>query len=289
MYKYNKNLVSIIIPCYNGEKFLDDCLSAIMNQSYKKIQVVLIDDGSVDNSKFIVNKYKKSFEKNGMILDYIYQINSGQAAAVNNGLKLVLGEYLIWQDCDDWLEQDAVENLLKFLNENSSYNLVRGEVNFRKDTALDKVIKVGKSKKPHNFNIFDDYIFEKDSYCFTGIFMVRMKFFDSRVKNREIYTSRAGQNWQLILPVSYNSKCGYIQKVVHNYRIVSNSHSHSVKKFKDLVYRCKQHQDILLNVIKHIEEIDEKTLKKYEVKIKIKYIYRKARCFISSIKHLIWR
>ena len=280
-----KGLVSIIIPCYNGEKYIDTCFQALLKQTYKKLEIIVINDGSTDKSFDIINSYKNTFKNKDIIYKILNQNNQGQAVAVNNGLKEVTGEFLMWQDIDDVYENDAVENLLNYLSENRECNVVRGEVEY-KDSKLERNLGYGKSKSPDDYNLFDKYIFEKDSYCYPGIFMVRMQHFDKCIKKREIYTSRAGQNWQLILPITYLEKSGYLNKKVYNYRVVENSHSHNVKKFKDLLRRCDEHQDILLTVIAGIE-MPIKTRKKYIKKIKIKYIKKKIRIILSKIKRLL--
>lgn len=281
-------LVSIVIPCYNAENYLDKCLTALLNQTYSNLEVIIINDGSTDSSEKIINSYIKKFEKKRMKLILINQENGGQASAVNNGLKYVTGDYLMWQDADDWYELDAVENLHNYLKDNN-LNLVRGESVNRLDDNNNTIISYGRSESPLDYNIFDKYIFETDSYCFPGIWMVNMKFFDSRIKNRSIYTSRSGQNWQLILPISYNEKCGYLNKIVYNYRIVNNSHYHSVKKISKLLKRCNEHKEILYNVLDSIDIISNNEMKKYKIKIKLKYLKKKIKIILIYIKQFLKR
>lgn len=282
-----KGLVSIIIPCYNGEIFIDECFDAILKQTYKKIEVIAIDDGSNDKTLERLNSYIKKFNNNNMTLKVFHQDNKGQASAVNTGLKFVNGEYLTWQDCDDTFCIDAIENMVAFLNENNDFQLVRGEVNYV-NKYLDKIYKVAKSKYPKETNIFNFYIYETDSYCFSGTFMIRMDYFDRCVKNRNIYESRAGQNWQLILPVSYNGKCGYINKAIYNYRQLENSHSHSNINKKTLLKKCDDHKDILYHIIDEIN-MDKNIRKKYRRNISKKYIYRKIDIIFKKEKVIIKR
>lgn len=275
-----KGLVSIVVPCYNSENYLDDCLNALLNQTYKKIEVIIINDGSTDNSEKIIDSYVGKFRNNGMFLKKLNQDNQGQAAAVNNGLKYINGEYLMWQDSDDWYEYDAVENLVNYLN-NNNLNVARGEVAVRNNETIDKIEYIGKSKSPQDYDAFKKYLYEFDSYCFPGIFICRIDHFDKCINDRNIYISRGGQNWQLILPITYNQKCGYLNRVVYNYRVTSNSHSHSVVKKKDLIKRCNVHKDILLHVINGMN-IDNKNKAKYIKDIKYKYLKKKIKLLFSN-------
>jgi glycosyltransferase involved in cell wall biosynthesis len=85
-------LVSIIIPVYNGAKYLRQAIESAMKQSYKNIEVIVVDDGSTDNSSEIAKCYD---------VKYLYQQNQGPSAARNNGIIASAGEYIAFLDCDD--------------------------------------------------------------------------------------------------------------------------------------------------------------------------------------------
>lgn len=87
-------LVSIITPCYNGEKYLAKFLDSILAQTYNNLEFIFINDGSVDNTEAIFDSYKNKFEKRQIKYRYIKQVNQGQAAAVNAGLKIASGKYI---------------------------------------------------------------------------------------------------------------------------------------------------------------------------------------------------
>lgn len=97
--------VSVVVPVYNVEKYLKRCLDSIINQTYKNIEIILVNDGSKDNSRDICEEYEKNFDN--IIL--INQENGGLSAARNTGLKYVKGEAVTFVDSDDWLELDAIK------------------------------------------------------------------------------------------------------------------------------------------------------------------------------------
>lgn len=101
--------ISVIIPVYNTEKYLDKCLSSVINQTFKDIEIILIDDGSTDSSYEICKKYANDDER--IIL--IQQSNQGQGFARNNALLKSKGEYLFFLDSDDYIELDAFKILFK--------------------------------------------------------------------------------------------------------------------------------------------------------------------------------
>ena len=100
--------VSIVIPVYNVEKYLERCLFSIVNQTYKEIEIILVNDGSKDNSGAICDQ----FVKKDLRAKVVHQENRGLSEARNTGLRNVTGDYVMFLDSDDWLEFDAIEFLL---------------------------------------------------------------------------------------------------------------------------------------------------------------------------------
>ena len=107
--------LSCIVPIYNSEKYLSKCLDSLTNQTMKNYEVILVDDGSTDNSKKIVDEYIKLYPDK---FKYFYQKNMGQASARNLGLKKAEGEYIFFVDSDDYLELDACQKVYECANEN---------------------------------------------------------------------------------------------------------------------------------------------------------------------------
>lgn len=110
-------LVSVIIPVYNAEKYLKKCLNSIFNQSYKKIEVICINDGSSDGSLDILDEYIKIYEEK-MIVKTIE--NSGQANARNIGINIAKGEFVMFVDSDDYIDKFMIENLVRKQSENNA-------------------------------------------------------------------------------------------------------------------------------------------------------------------------
>ena len=102
-----EELISVVVPVYNSEKWLGRCIKSILNQSYKNIELILVNDGSEDNSKQICVEYK---EKDNRI-KLIDQKNSGVSAARNSGIASSCGKYLMFVDSDDFLEEKMINNM----------------------------------------------------------------------------------------------------------------------------------------------------------------------------------
>lgn len=116
MDKENNELISIIVPVYNSQQYLRQCLESLLNQTYKNLQIICIDDGSTDDSLSILNSYKKKDKR-----IYIYsKKNEGVSQARNYGLSMAKGKYIMFVDSDDWIDICTCEIVTEF----SEYDLV---------------------------------------------------------------------------------------------------------------------------------------------------------------------
>lgn len=103
--------VSIVIPIYNVEKFLSKCIESVINQSYSNLEIILVDDGSADNSGVICDNYSKQDSR----IKVIHKTNAGVSAARNAGIEAATGKYICFVDGDDYIMKDYVSYLLNLL------------------------------------------------------------------------------------------------------------------------------------------------------------------------------
>ena len=103
-------LISVIVPVYNTEKYIEKCVMSILNQTYKNLEIILIDDGSTDNSPQICDSLAKKDNR----ITVIHQPNGGVSSARNIGLDNTHGDYITFVDSDDYIEP----NMIEFLSEN---------------------------------------------------------------------------------------------------------------------------------------------------------------------------
>ena len=113
MYEKQGDLVSIIVPVYNVEKYLERCLDSLINQTYRNLQIILVDDGSGDSSETICDRYAEQDNR----IQVIHKKQSGVSAARNTGLEAAKGSYICFVDSDDWIHEKMIETMYENMME----------------------------------------------------------------------------------------------------------------------------------------------------------------------------
>lgn len=129
-----EKLVSVIVPVYNADMYLEKCIKSILDQSYRNIEIILVNDGSTDSSEHICLEFSKADHR----AIYIKQNNRGPSAARNNGLNIAKGEFIQFIDADDYLTPNSVEVMVQAM-ENSDF-VVAGYYNLFNNAVEEKVI-----------------------------------------------------------------------------------------------------------------------------------------------------
>lgn len=191
----NKNkMVSIIVPVYNVEKFLPKCIDYLIGQTYKNIEILLIDDGSTDLSGMICDKYKDQDER----IKVVHKVNSGLADTRNEGIKYSTGDFIMFVDSDDYIEKSTVEKCVNKMDDDVDVVVFGMYIDYSDGTSISKKIN-GKNKlsnlealielnsfknidvsacnKLYRKNIFDNIKFPKGKLC--EDYYVMYKIFDN--------------------------------------------------------------------------------------------------------------
>lgn len=258
-----KDLVSIISPCYNKEKVIARFLDSIVQQTYRPIELIIIDDGSTDKSKEVVQSYIKTFREKEIQHKYIYQENAGLGAAINTGLRHATGEFLCWPDTDDWYEPTATERKVAFLKSHPEYAIVSSDANVFFESKIDTPAyrQNAWDADPEDENQFYYLLWGKSSPC-TGLHMVRLEELMSVLVNGQIFPSRHGQNLQLLLPVYYHFKRGYLDEPLYNYVIYDDSMSHKKESFEQTMSHRAAMVELKETVVNTIPDIAEEDREK---------------------------
>lgn len=249
-----QELVSIMSPCYNMESYIGRFLDSLIAQTYKNLEIILVNDGSTDRTEEIIKSYIPLLESEGYNVLYIVQENAGQSSAINNGLKHVSGNFLTWPDSDDWLTPDSIEKRVDFLKKHLDVGMVRCNMESIDDESgkslglIEKGIKIPFAIE----NAFKKIVFS-ETWTGAGACMIRMDYFDKVVPDREIYVTRkGGQNWQLMLPMAQNYPFWQMPDVLIYCCIRKNSHSHIQFNYESLINYSKTCEDIVTSTLTRI-------------------------------------
>lgn len=295
------NKVSIIIPLYNAEKYIIETLKSAINQTYENKEIIIIDDGSTDDSKRKIEKYIDNTVK------YFYQKNSGVSVARNKGIEMATGDYITFLDSDDILHEDKVQkqmNVIKKWNYDVCYCTYNNWDFFENEKKIKKM-------KFISGNIIENYLNE-DTIPQTGTWLIKKEI----IKLNNIkFTPKCnwGEDIEFFTKVLFYSNCGYVEEALLDYRIehtgsLSKSYKSTMKdiemwerlkdwiknqsdKFENRKFYCelidryrisRSYLDYTLILLKYNENINldmdilsfiKFRLKKKDIKLYIKKIY----------------
>ena len=212
MEKQNKKLVSIIIPSYNVEEYIRQCVESLLKQTYKNIEIIVVDDGSTDETANII---KTLMDKDERII-YYKKRNGGLSSARNYGIGKASGDFIMFVDGDDYLREDAVEILLKEIEDNDIL-------------CFDYYIKVKNNQKiqqaQYSFELNNEkkFLLSQPSAC--------TKFYRKSIFDKNNIKFDEGLLYEdlALIPtlILYTNKIKFISQPLYYYRVRNNSIIHS--------------------------------------------------------------
>lgn len=271
-----KDKVSLVVPVYNTGNYVHRLLDSILSQTYSLIEVIIVDDGSTDNSKEVVESYFAKFEDKKYELTYFRQENQGQSVAVINGLRMASGEFVAWPDSDDYyFTTDAITRMvMRLKNKSDEFRMVRTQEYIVKDETWEILGISGKNaKESEDKSLFEDCLFTKNGFYFCpGAYMVYLQDLIDET-GLEIYTSKnAGQNWQLYLPILYKYRCTSICEPLYAYVSRNNSHSRGqFEGYKRLKSKYLVYKETEIETLKRIKGLPSDIEREYIIGLESMY------------------
>ena len=256
------DLISIIVPIYNGEKYLKRCINSIINQTYSNLEIILINDGSKDNSKKICEELA---EKDNRII-VINKDNEGVANARNDGLNRATGKYIAFVDSDDYIEKNMIEILYNTLIE-KNVDCVKGNYDI---IINNKIIpnnepKIDKFYNKDNINEFIYKLASEKVKSFLWLLLIKKECINDNF-NEKLFLY---EDVNFYISLLGNISSIYVfSKIIYHYVINENSLSRDVTKIYSKIENLKLANKILKETLKkynfynneNIEAIDTKIL-----------------------------
>lgn len=236
-------LISVVVPIYNVENYIEKCLDSIINQSYRNLEIILIDDGSTDKSSEICDRYKQDDER----IMVIHKQNGGLSSARNAGLNIASGEYIGFVDSDDYIEYDMFELLLQ-KSINMQVDIVGCGVNFINNNSVIKRYCENEEKIINSFEAVIQILENKNCNAVWNKLYKRDIFNDINFEEGKLYEDT------FLLPKVFSKKLKvmFINQCKYNYFIRSNSimGKSTIRPNVDLIEAYNN----LLNFLNSIEE-----------------------------------
>lgn len=246
-------LVSVVVPVYNVDAYLKKCLNSIVNQTYKKLEIILVDDGSTDTSGKICDEYEKLDNR----IRVIHKKNGGLSSARNEGMKLVTGDYVLFVDSDDWIDLDMVEILLAGCVENSAQISICRYREIYKDYIIEKqenIEFVCSGKEALHYHIFERG--GRYSFCYAVW---------NKLYKKEIISNMEFPQGKHFEDIGYTSRALYSAERV--YYIDKPKYNYVVEREGSIMNNgFTEHKvmDELILLDKEISFFRDKNLKEYE-------------------------
>jgi len=184
--------ISVIVPIYNIENYLDDCIISILNQSYYNFELILVDDGSTDHSAEICEKYRVEDQR----IKVIHQNNQGLSAARNTGIHSADGQYLYFVDGDDYIHHETLSSFMDVLEQSPDLDFIIGRMSYFTDGS--EIMKVD------IFNVNNDLLFHKSGQSAFVSIMENQKRF--RMGVRGLYKRQFILEKMLFFDLNNNSE-----------------------------------------------------------------------------------
>lgn len=218
--KYVEGLVSVITPIYNAGGVISRTLDSIISQTYKKIEIILVDDCSKDNSHKIIEKYMNEYSE---IVYYRQESNQGAGAARNKALEIAKGQYVAFLDADDVWHPTKIEKQIELLNKKN------GAFSYTAIQMVDENDNIIKKKRNVKEQIDYKFLLRNTMIATSTVVIDRMKLGDFKMSLR-----RGGQDYATWLMLLRDGTIAYgINEVLEDYR-VGNKDSLSNKKSKSI-------------------------------------------------------
>lgn len=247
-----KPLVTLVSPIYNAMPYLKAFLACLENQTWRPLEVILVDDGSTDDSKRCLREQEAALVKAGLSVKLLFCPHRGQAAAMNAALPLITGEFFTWCDSDDLLTPDSVEKKARWLMEHPDVGMVRSNGIV---LDADKGIQLSESARAadrQQKSVFEDLFLDR-TYCYAGCYMVRTGLFFACYPEKKMPESPEGQNLQLLLPAASRSECGYLDEPLHTYCRRHSGHSSQDRSYQENLRRMENFTALRLAILEYCD------------------------------------
>ena len=275
----NSPLVTVLIPCCNVERYIESSLMNVINQTYKNLEILVIDDGSTDNTRSILVQLAKKDKRINLIYN---QENNGLIKSLNNGIEIAKGEYIARTDADDLVEKNWIEELIYILEKSPEILAIGAHANIinNKNKVLNQITPPEYHQDIIEMMPFSCPIIHPVSIIRSSVFKKNKLRYDENY----IYA----EDYKLWLEISKIGKLHNLQKILINYRIHENQVSS--KRQKEQEETAKKIRIESCNRIFHINNLNISINQPISIQqiLSLILIYQKSNCTIRIMPKIIY-
>jgi len=285
-----KPFVSVIVPCYNHEKYLKECIDSIMNQTYTNYELVVIDDGSKDDSLKVLKELQKKYNFN-----LIHQENRGLSATLNRGIKeFSKGKYIAFCASDDYWSLSKLEKQVEFMEKNPEFPMCYGNTYYVNSNSVPVI------QKDKNFRggwLFDDIFVNKIHPPVNYMFSAKI-FNEVGYYNESMYA----EDFYMNLKIASRFPIGYLNEYLSYYRIdfkkydiksiklIVNSHLSTIEEYKSNRLYHQAKTAAYLNKFDWLAGFKKSKIEAFKSQLQCYSAIFNKRFWMASIKlFLLWK
>ena len=248
--------ISIIVPVYNGEKYIKKCIDSLIKQTYENIEIIVINDGSTDNTKAICESYS---DKRLIVVN---NSNHGVSYSRNDGIKRSNGDYITFVDADDWIEDNCIEKNVRILEKNKNIDVLRYNYKLQGGKAFQSNNLYELSNKMISKNEFDNSFYKhfisdtENIPCLVMLLFIRKEIIKKIHFNEKLTMM---EDVDFYFQIFREGSIFYFSKdELYNYYINSNSVTHSKKLYLKNILGTLDTNKELKKYISDNKELSEK-------------------------------
>ena len=238
--------VSVIVPVYNASRYIHKCIDSLVNQTYRDYEIILVNDGSTDNSEEIIYQYAKSYSK----IKYFSKENEGVSATRNYGLSVSSGEYIMFVDSDDYVAYNILERLMEVADRNNA------------DIVTSDIIKFWEKGKTEYYKTNKEYSNDNIRNYIIGDSGPCAKIFKKEIISQIPFRPTAYEDLDIIpILALYAYRIGYVGEGLYYYRQVEGSAT-----------RLSEFSESMLDIFNVLDNVYNRLYDKYPEEVEYIYI-----------------
>ncbi|MBQ8868896.1 MAG: glycosyltransferase family 2 protein [Oscillospiraceae bacterium] len=256
----NNELISVVVPCYNVEKYLEKCVQSIVDQTYKNLEIILVDDGATDGTPKLCDNLAQTDSR----INVIHKVNGGLSDARNAGIEVAKGKYITFFDSDDWVEKDILKTAVEKMTNNNTDLVVWGytaefvdddeKVLSSRNCAVSGICELGAN---------NDILIQKDTLGLSGYAWNKLYKTEIIKDNNLIFEKGISLVEDILFSALYFSRCNKIEFIdcIGNHYIQRKRATLGTKRYENVFELKLMGCTARENILKHFQ-IDDRSISK---------------------------